>query len=381
MGLTKINEASFAKIDIASYDDDINVKCFFQLNQDSTLIGTNKGIYLFTKGIIEPFLNSNQYSVEDIIYWDNKLVIATAGDGLLFKKKNKLIPKTFNHSLGNISTDYFWNLDTNKAGDLLIASNGGPFRTNKTYINHPLFNMQSIATMSLSNLVYFDGVREWIFSKSVNEVLEDCHQGIEIPLLHRTEATSITSDAQGNTWISTNGQGILVYDSTYTFIDQITEEDGLYSDHNFAIHATDSFIWIGANQGLNLLHLIPYLYQDQISIDHFSTEDGFDGGQCNSNAIYQNQNGDLWFGTNKGIFKFEDKYLQNTSSILSLIIQSIDLNSEITNWSLYCDSIDNSSGLPSNLILHHNENHLTFHITGISLNSPEKVRYIHNCNR
>jgi class 3 adenylate cyclase len=82
----------------------------------------------------------------------------------------------------------------------------------------------------------------------------------------------------------------------------------------------------------------------------------------------------LWVGTTRGAVRFdpwhklEDPYAPNTR------ITDLKLFFEHPDWRRWCDTLT-TSGLPVGLRLPHDQNHLTFSFSGLSLVHPERVRF------
>lgn len=158
--------------------------------------------------------------------------------------------------------------------------------------------------------------------------------------------------------------GLLVIDLKSGKLDKISDSDGLNSELVYSIEITHDkqWLWIGTNQGVNKLNLGRYLDEHRIDITAFGRQEGFVGVECNSNGIWEDDNGTLWFGTVSGLnkhqpFNFRRNRVQNKT-----VIQNIKLLNEDT---LLKDSVV----LPSDY------NVISFYYRGVCLTNPEKVLY------
>jgi len=179
---------------------------------------------------------------------------------------------------------------------------------------------------------------------------------------------SITHDSKNNIWIASIGGGVFKYDG-YQFTNY-NVNDGLSSDSPFSIICDNNDkIWIGTNSGIDKLDPITE------KIKHYGKQDGFLGIENNQNAICKGQDGILWFGTMKGIVRFDpSKDKPNTISTVTLV-KNLKLFHSNFDYRLYSDSVDSKTELPMNLVLPFNKNHITFEFVGISMVSPNRVRY------
>jgi len=145
----------------------------------------------------------------------------------------------------------------------------------------------------------------------------------------------------------------------------ITEQNGLNSELVYSIEFAENknSLWIGTNQGINKLNLKKYLDDDQIEVTSFGKQQGFMGVECNSNGIWEDKDGSLWFGTVSGLVKHEPFNLKANNVKNTTVIENIKLFSEDT-------LLANNSELP------HGFNTITFYYRGICLTNPEKVFYV-----
>ncbi|MCK4256000.1 hypothetical protein KAX35_03850, partial [candidate division WOR-3 bacterium] len=190
----------------------------------------------------------------------------------------------------------------------------------------------------------------------------------------------LREDKEGNIWIGTYGGGVLkhIYSNNGEpgSFETFTSEDGLCDDAVLSIVFDDTGnLWIGTNRGIDKLDISEYNKTGKKIFKHYGKEEGFIGIECNQNAVCKDSKGNIWFGTIKGVMKYnpeEDK--PNTVESLTHIT-NLRLFFEDVDWSTYTDNISKKSGLPIDLKLPYNQNHITFDFIGISLTIPEKVRY------
>ncbi len=182
---------------------------------------------------------------------------------------------------------------------------------------------------------------------------------------------NIVKDKLGYIWFSTDA-GATVFNGK--IFRTINESDGLSSNSVAFIRPdAEGNLWMGTNKGLDRLDLDEYVNQKEVVLTHFGKEEGFLGGNCNTNAFYKEYNGKLWIGSSNGIIIFDPKLEIKNHIEPRLQLSGIRLFLENVDLSIFSDSIKN--GIPKNLKLDYNKNHVTFDFIGISQTSPEKVRY------
>ncbi len=192
----------------------------------------------------------------------------------------------------------------------------------------------------------------------------------------KLQVTSIVEDEAGNLWLgSYNGEGLTRFDGA-NYVN-ISEADGLISNTVYLLMIDNSgVLWVGTNKGLDQINVDYFNHTDSIRIKHYSKSEGFTGIQCNQNAVYKDFSGNIWFGTVKGIVKYNPK--ENIENKMAPVIQLTGIklfNREDVNWSKYSDSINPANGFPVHLRLPYDQNFLSFSFLGVSLTNPEKVRY------
>lgn len=185
-------------------------------------------------------------------------------------------------------------------------------------------------------------------------------------------AGSMVIDKFGTIWVGTDNC-VARFDGN-KFI-SITTKEGLASGTVYLLN-TDRLgnIWVGTNKGLDKIIL-----NEKGEIDfirNYGKEEGFKGIECNSRATCIDWNGALWFGTIKGAIKFDpQEELIRKPEIPTLNITKIKLFYDEVDWKKYSDTLSEWFQLPINLVLAHDENHITFDFAALSKASPENIRY------
>lgn len=158
--------------------------------------------------------------------------------------------------------------------------------------------------------------------------------------------------------------GLLVLDTKTFKSEYINEDDGLNSGLVYSIEFAENknVLWIGTNQGINRLNLKRYLENGKTEIISYGKLQGFMGVECNSNGIWEDPDGTLWFGTVSGLVKHEPGNLKKNRIENKTLIQNIRLLNEDT---LLSDSVI----LPSDF------NTISFYYRGVCLTNPDKVLY------
>lgn len=244
-------------------------------------IGTDGGgLNVFNKktGLIKPlFLNGTKGKVEVVLALEhsgNELWVGTYLDGLysINTSTNAVKHLGINKSKTDFSNIPINCLKADSNGNIWIGTNG-----NGVYVYHP----------KTGELLRFD---KTISTKSTQY----------LPL--NGYITTIEEDKQGNIWIGSNGSGIAVYDPTQKRFNVLNHSNSkLPMDRVLNIYCDNSgSIWVGVSGGGLCL------YDSKTKMFHQYGEDRL----LSNSVIYkilEDENGNLWVSTNKGISTFDVK--------------------------------------------------------------------------
>lgn len=194
---------------------------------------------------------------------------------------------------------------------------------------------------------------ENVFDKRVNVALEDTY---------------------GNYWIGYSGHGLLRISKDRKNYDLLTTDNGLTSDliYNLIFDDEGNLI-VGMERGVDKLFLTG---DNQVKrIKNYGKTEGFKNIQTTHNAVYKDEEGNIWFGAPDGVFKFQPhKEFPNQVEPVTYI-SGVKLFYQEVNWDKYADSTSNWHNLPVDLQLPYNENNLVIEYFGSSLNNQPEVTY------
>jgi len=166
---------------------------------------------------------------------------------------------------------------------------------------------------------------------------------------------SIVEDRNGLIWVSADNGGL------YRFDGQRFEDIGSGSElagENVYLVACDRYnnIFAGTNHGL-------YKYdRKEKRFTYFGKDHGFQGIETNVNAVYEDPDDGIWFGTIAGAMRYNPEADRPNR---------IAPQTHISGIRVFLEPVD----LVQAATFSHRENHLTFEFVGISLSAPERVRY------
>ncbi|HRP00921.1 MAG TPA: adenylate/guanylate cyclase domain-containing protein, partial [Flavobacteriales bacterium] len=184
--------------------------------------------------------------------------------------------------------------------------------------------------------------------------------------------TCLVRDTPGSLWAGTSAHGL--YRLSGKRVEHFDTADGLQSlaVGSVMLDAWEN-LWLGTRKGVHLVEL-DVLQEQVISIKAFGPDDGFIGIEHLRNSSMLDADSALWFGTVRGAIRYDPRQVVEDPREPLVHLTELQLFYERPDWTPWCSSMERN-GLPSQLELPYDKNHLTFAFTGISLAFPEKVRF------
>ena len=167
---------------------------------------------------------------------------------------------------------------------------------------------------------------------------------------------TITEDKDSRIWVGSNGNGVFQVKSDS--IANITAREGLLSNYCYSIVCDDqNNIWIGHKVGLSRIRIADFSVKPVRHIEGIT-----DNWQFNPNAIIKDQQGKIWFGSDKGIVCYDPSTESPKIQPPVLGITSVKINDEL---------ID----LTEKIVLSPGNYKIRIDFLGISLKEPALVTY------
>lgn len=304
---------------------------------------------------------------------EGKIIIGTIDDGIW-----KLDPITgkcarWFFSNDNNLTNKITDIAEDKDGNVWVATEDGAFMFKDNAI--PTFHLTMESGLLHNNIfsIFVDskntiwfathgtGISTYQNGKITNYPSPNESSGIDI--------NCFTEDKYGNIWIGTYGQGLFMFNGK-KIINRYIQNNGLGSNYCYLIISDhNNNIWIGHKTGVSK-------YDQKLkTFTFYQRKDGFLVDEINANACTSDFENNLWFGSVNGLLRYNLNADKPKKIGPAIGISRIDLFFQTVNWKKYADSLYTLAKLPLHLQLPHDQNHLTFHVRGISFSNPEKVKY------
>jgi len=366
-GLFRYRDNSFSTFDKSNGPGNAFIYQIFRDKSENLWICTdNSGVFRFTEGYFKRFgikdgLNSNtcRAGVQDN---EGRLIFGTPTGLLLFKNERFLSIDVSKNLKGPYdmlfldSKNVLWIGGSNGVASLIWVNNAPKI---KFYpINSPT-DFQVYGICEGYNHDIFIGTFHAGLYKLSGEHMSRTSSDFSL-----NEEDFFSLRFLNGYLFSASLNGLLVLNTKTKKLTRITNDDGLNSELVYSIHFAENknTLWIGTNQGVNKLNLKKYLNSGNIELTSFGKQEGFAGVECNTNGMWEDKNGTMWFGTVNGLIKHEPFNFKKNHTENLLNIQNIKLVNEDT-------LLEDQAELPSNY------NTIAFYYRGVCLTNPDKVLY------
>lgn len=335
-GIIRFNGKSFSSASLKNLMGTDVVYSLLQDKKGNIWIGTDNGLALYSRG---RFINCSKNAIPK-----NSSILVVYQD-----RKSNLWLGTFNG---------------------LIKYDGHSFTQ---------YLIDSLSTIAVYCILEDDSGKLWLCTEKDGVKIFNGHSFKNFPIEDArfdSKIWSIAQDKYNNIWLGHSEAGLIRYTpSTNKFL-YLTKEDGLITDEIVSLVVDKKDImWIGTNIGISRFDLTKFNSTGLKDFRNYGKNEGFIGVECNQNALYIDSKENVWFGTIKGISKYDPhgRFEIFTKTKPLAQITSVQLFMGNGNLHQYADSIEHSSGLPVNLKLPHNKNYLNFSFASMSFKNPEKV--------
>jgi signal transduction histidine kinase/ligand-binding sensor domain-containing protein len=338
-----------------------------QKNGSIYLASSNAGLYRLDNGggaesVTIPAYASGINSL--LVDSFNRLWIGTFRAGLWYFDGQKTKPFTTRTGIVPRGITHIYRQDAT----LWISSITGLYRmAHDSIIYEPTPNVKEIyVTLAIGGDSLLLGTRTGVYIYRT-----DIRKLMELPLLGNATTLCLTADNK-NIYIGTDDRGVVLWDRRTRKLSTIDQKIGLSCDYVYSLlRDKDGNIWAGTGCGIDKIS-----FTDKgVRIRGFGKSDGLLGVENNANASFEDREGYLWFGTTRGLFRFNPYTAAAKPYAPKVVLQSVKLFSKDIPEHKYTDSTLPFSDLPQYPVFPPSQNHLSFSFKGIFLSSPEKVRY------
>ncbi|PKV66766.1 two-component regulator propeller domain-containing protein [Pontibacter ramchanderi] len=262
-------------------------------------------------------------------------------------------------------------------GDLLLATAAGlavlpPNRLQINPLQKPQLTGKVYALHRDSNGRIWVGAEKGVFNYEAGSVQSSAGLGDT----GFGEIRTIAEDASGTLYFGGFNYGIMAWHDKWKAPKVFNSRNGLPNEGIKSLFVDNTnHLWVGTSRGVLKVQLDQLHDLGRLTIRSYANQEGFRGLEVSNKGITQTPDGTVWFATAKGLTMYLPEMDRRNQVYPHTMLTSIMLFQKPTDWESMGYKVDSTSGLPLDLRLPHNRNHLTFDFQGISLTAPDRVRY------
>lgn len=201
---------------------------------------------------------------------------------------------------------------------------------------------------------------------------------IELPG-NMSSVTSIANGPNGFLWIGTDGGGLvktrlmeaIPEPSDFDHMNQ--ENEQITSNIHQLVFDADGDLWIGTPNGVQQLEMNNRAEVKEVH--SYTTDQGFRGTETSLGATALDQNGNVWFGSIKGLTRYAASLDRINLNEPRIHITDVDLGETNTDWQKMGERLISRFQLPVDLLLSYENRNITFYFVGIDMKDPSNIRY------
>ncbi len=367
-GVFRFSAQQFLIFDQFTEEKNFSVMPMIENNQQ-IYIGTGNGLFSYdgkdmnvVKGLPD---NSSDQNITELFPAEKNGIYILTGGGLFLRNDNGNISKV---NLGALKGCVYSAIPDGRGG-FWVNSCWGFFNVSSMGITTQVLDSYSTRSLKISKdtmLVSTD--------KGLYLIANDFnYRKINDSLLNKANFMSIAT--LGKFYLlATSNKGFILYNSVTGKYRQFTTKDGLDADFIYSV-VTDkkNQIWLGTGRGVN--RIVFDTATQTIQISNLSTPGDISSAECNQGAALYDSKNNLWFGTVSGLFKFIPDSTTRQNYLPPVLLQEVQVFSKNIPTYRADGLLNNWYDVPKNLILHHDENHLTFSFRCPSYQHTEAIQY------
>jgi ligand-binding sensor domain-containing protein/signal transduction histidine kinase/DNA-binding response OmpR family regulator len=318
-------------------------------------------------------------NIHGLVADGNKLWIGTYEHGLdVMDLRTENVIKHYEKSdkPNSLNSNFIVTIYKRKNGDILIGTWNGLYKYNKAgddFILMPYFNRQAQAILEDENNTlwvcsYGNGV--YYYNEQTGLKGSFKYDANNQNSLSNNYVNNIFEDDKKNIWFCTES-GLCRYDAASKKIIRI-DEPALGDNQIFRVlQDNNGLLWVSTSKGL--VRLNPQNNQTKI----YNTNNGLLSEQFNYNSAFKGKNGNLYFGTVKGLMSFNPSAFVENKSAPPVYITNIQVNNAQLKIGAKNARLTEAVPYTSTITLPYDSSSLTIQVAALSYIIPAMNEYMY----
>lgn len=353
-------------------------------------IGTENGglaKWNVTTNKIDNFSTENSLlsnnNIHGMLPVQDKILVGSFVNGLdIFDVRQRRVVKhldrnSYVHS--DLESNFIFYFYQTRAGDILAASTKGLYRFDYHTLEFHAFKNLPIPVFYTTILedhagnLWIGTWRDGLFcyhpkTQYFKHFIHDPNDSQSLP---NNRINSLFEDSQKQLWVATEG-GMARKHTNKDGFQNISIQDGLPSNVVLAIlEDRQNNLWTSTSKGLVRYHLFSH------KLRVFNMESGLPTLQFNYNSSFDDDQGNLYFGTINGLIRFNPEKLNNITynSTIPIYITNLYVNNEVVDQRMDSTILKKSILFTDNIRLKHDESSFSLDFAALHYQAPHSIMY------
>jgi len=219
--------------------------------------------------------------------------------------------------------------------------------------------------------------RIWIGTENKGVIYYDSRTGKTVAMSFAdkksaAEATvhCIYEDGNNNLWFGTEGGGVIKIDPDGKTRTRYTTSSGLSSNYVYRIVEDDKHnIWMSSVKGLMRIEA------KTEKISTYTQDNGLITDQFNYSASYRSSDGNIYFGSVKGLISFDPEDFDQVLQSPPLFLTSLEINNKPVLGAAKDSPLKNSITYTNRLVLAYDQNNVNLEFAALEYSAAKAVKY------
>lgn len=334
---------------------------------------------------LDPTSNLSHTNIHGLAIVGDSLLAGTFYRGMnIIDTRTRKVVKQFNteNTNGNLGSDFVFCIYKTRNGQVYLGTLRGLYRFTPG-IDH-FSRVENVPRHIFYTSIYEDNEGNiWLstwrdgllrFSPETGELLHFKHKKEDKSSINSNRVNRIFQDSKANIWIGT-GSGIARWDPHTHKFDKITKKDGLPSNLILGFEEDDEQnLWISTSHGLVKMNIPTHAFEI------FDTELGLLDLQFNYNSVFKDSQGYLYFGSSRGLIRFNPAMMTDsykTGFLTPIYITGIQINQHEISIGADKDRLHQSIMYTDKIVLNHDESTISIDFAALNFVSAKSTSYLY----